>query len=118
MAPQECRGSLNDALLTRLFALNHERATKEKRGLIRWPRQVYQNSTAAAPQPIQGTDPDSSPSTIINPSSPLPWPDRPPEQVAILRKLIGGFSFAQRIRSPPTGRLGETVPATRRTPRI
>lgn len=44
-------------------------------------------------------DPDSSSSnpkskinnhqTSINPSSPLAWPDRLPEQVAILRKLIG-----------------------------
>ena len=87
-------------LLTRLVALNHERAAEEKRGLIRWLRPDYQNSTAAAPQPVQttldGTDPDSSSSNqkskINNPQSsihPSSWPDRLPDQVAILRKLIG-----------------------------
>ena len=96
--------SANDEeLLTRLVALNHERAVEEKRGLIRWLRPDYQNPTAAAPQPIQttltGTDPDSSssnqkskinnPQSSINPSSILTWPDRLPDQVAILRKLIG-----------------------------
>ena len=87
-------------LLTRLVALNHERAADEKRGLIRWLRPDYQNPTAAAPQPVQAnltiTDPDSSnqkskinnPQSSINPSSSFPWPDRLPEQVALLRKLI------------------------------
>ena len=87
-------------LLTRLVALNHERATDEKRGLIRWLRPDYQNPTAAAPQPVQAnltiTDPDSSnqkskinnPQSSINPSSSSQWPDRLPEQVALLRKLI------------------------------
>ena len=98
---QECR----DSLLTRLVALNHERAAEEKRGLIRWLRPEYQNPTAAAPQPVQTTltitDPDSSssnpkskinnPQSSINPSSTLPWPDRLPDQVAILRKLMGGY---------------------------
>ena len=44
---------------------------------------------------LQGTDPDSSESkiknpqsSIVNPSSPLPWPDRLPEQVALIRKLL------------------------------
>ncbi len=104
-----------DALLTRLVALNHERAAEEKRGLIRWLRPEYQNPSAALPQPMQatltGTDPDScssdqkskinnlsvvalaksDPQSSINPSSILPWPDRLPEQVAILRKLIGTY---------------------------
>ena len=87
-------------LLTRLVALNHERAAEEKRGHIRWLRPDYQNPTAAAPQPVQAnltiTDPDSSnqkskinnPQSSINPSSSSQWPDRLPEQVAILRKLI------------------------------
>gem|GEM_PF-1070069 len=44
---------------------------------------------------LQGTDPDSSESkiknpqsSIVNPSSLLPWPDRLPEQVALIRKLL------------------------------
>ena len=89
-----------DALLTRLVALNHERAAEEKRGLIRWLRPEYQNPDAAAPRPVQATltgteDPSSKSkiqnqqSSIDNPSSSFPWPDRLPDQVAILRKLIG-----------------------------
>ena len=88
-----------EELLTRLVALNHERAAEEKRGLIRWLRPEYQNPTAAAPQPVQatlaGTEAPSSKSkiqnqqsSIDNPSSSFPWPDRLPDQVAILRKLI------------------------------
>jgi hypothetical protein len=91
-----------EELLTRLVALNHERAAEEQRGLIRWLRPDHQNPESTAPQPVQttrqGTDSDSSSSnqkskiknqeSSINPSSPLPWPDRLPDQVAILRKLL------------------------------
>jgi hypothetical protein len=62
--------ALEQQLLTRLVALNHERAAEEKRGLIRYLRPDYQNPTSAAPQPVQatlqGTDPYSSKSTIQN----------------------------------------------------
>jgi hypothetical protein len=107
---QECRDSLlppagrerfEEELLTRLVALNHARAAEEKRGLIRWLRPEYQNSTASAPQPVQaalaGTETaDHSKSNIQNSTSLPPWPDRLPDQVAILRKLIttGGRNVA------------------------
>ena len=84
-------------LLTRLVALNHERAAEEKRGLIRWLRPDYQNPNAATTDghipPLQetlpGTESASSHSTskIQNSKSPA-WPDRLPDQVAIIRKLI------------------------------
>jgi len=88
--PEEAgRNAYITSLLTRLVALNHERAAEEKRGLIRYLRPEYQNPTAAAPQPVQttlaGTEAPSSQSkipnpqsSIDNPSSPLPWPDRLP----------------------------------------
>ena len=87
-----------DALLTRLVALNHERAAEEKRGLVRWLRPDYQRGgdhrSPSPPEAIQqnlaGTE-TSSQSPIPNPQSTLPWPDRLPEQVAIIRKLIGGY---------------------------
>jgi hypothetical protein len=83
-----------DALLTRLVALNHERAAEERRGIIRWLRPDYQNPNAAkAPRAEQatlaGTEASSSQSPISNPQSPILWPERLPEQVAIIRKLIG-----------------------------
>ena len=100
--PPGGRSLPDDALLTRLVALDHERAAEEERGLICWLRPDYQNPTTAAPQPVQaalaGTEAASSKSkiknpqsSIDNPSSILPWPDRLPDQVAILRKLIGGY---------------------------
>ncbi len=85
---------------SRLVALNHERAAEEKRGLIRWLRPEYQRGgdhrSPSPPEAIQphltGTEPaDLSKSNIQNPTSIPPWPDRLPEQVAILRKLIGGY---------------------------
>lgn len=85
-----------DALLTRLVALNHGRAAEEKRGLIRYLRPDYQNPTKASDghrPPLQadlaGTETtDHSKSNIQNSTLP-PWPDRLPDQVAIIRKLIG-----------------------------
>jgi hypothetical protein len=108
--PEEAgRNAYITELLTRLVALNHERAAEEKRGLIRWLRPDYQNPTKTSDghsdghrPPLQatltGTDPDSSssnqkskinnPQSSINPSSSSQWPDRLPDQVAIIRKLI------------------------------
>ncbi|MEX1116141.1 MAG: type IIL restriction-modification enzyme MmeI [Akkermansiaceae bacterium] len=99
--PQECGGSLKDALLTRLVALNHERAAEEKRGLIRYLRPDYQNPTSAAPQAVQGnlagTDPDSSqaktqnqPSSIVKSSTLATWPATLSAQVAAIQKLLPG----------------------------
>ena len=96
-----------EELLTRLVALNHERAAEEKRGLIRWLRPDYQNPTRASDghpssqsfagtsrPPLQadlaGTE-TSSHSPISSSRSTIVWPDRLPEQVAILRKLMGGY---------------------------
>jgi hypothetical protein len=75
-------------LLKRLVALNHERATEEKRGLIRWLRPEYQAPEAVAPKPEQKEidlgDSSSSPSkiqnqqsTIHNPQSSIPPRKRP-----------------------------------------
>ena len=93
--PQECGGSFEDELLTRLVALNHERAAEEKRGLIRYLRPDYQNPTSAASQPIQttlqGTETSDHSKSNIQNSTLFPWPERLPDQVAILRKLIGSY---------------------------
>ena len=90
----EQQTKIEQELLTRLVALNHERAAEEKRGLIRYLRPDYQNPTAAAPQSVQttlaGTETaDHSKTNIQNSTSRPPWPERLPEQVAIIRKLIG-----------------------------
>ena len=90
--------ALEQQLLTRLVALNHERAAEEQRGLIRWLRPDYQNPVGrgglAAPTfsvtaQLGLTDDDSENSTFkIQHSKFLDWPAELSAQVAALRKLL------------------------------
>ncbi len=91
-----CKERIEQELLSRLVALNHERAAEEKRGLIRWLRPDYQNPTATkAIQPtLTGTETEiSTKSKIKNQQSeivndPIEWPERLPDQVNIIRHLL------------------------------
>ena len=90
----------SSVLLTRLVALNHERAAEEKRGLIRWLRPDYQNKTAETSDghrptlqqtTLPGTEAPAPKSSIENLQSPignLPWPNRLPDQVTLIRQLL------------------------------
>lgn len=90
---KECEEAIEQELLTRLVALNHQRAAEEKRGLIRYLRPDYQNPQATKAAPIQSTfavtDSPSSLSTtnIQNPTA-QDWPAKLPEQVALIRQLL------------------------------
>ncbi len=94
-APLDAEG-LEQLILTRLVALNHERAAEEKRGLIRWLRPDYQSPSTATSDghrpplqsEIEGIDTsDHSTSKIQNSKFP-DWPAELPAQVAALRKLL------------------------------
>ena len=82
--------ALEQQLLTRLVALNHERAAEEKRGLIRWLRPDYQSpgaATAPAAEQTEITLPDdeeATPSIAVA----LAWPETMAEQVVAVRKLL------------------------------
>jgi len=82
-------------LLLRLVTLNHERAAEEKRGLIRYLRPDYQNPASAATPPVQstlaGTEIVSALKTENLKLTTPAWPDRLPDQVALLRKFIGAY---------------------------
>jgi hypothetical protein len=94
--------ALEQAILTRLVALNHERAAEEKRGLVRWLRPDFQAppvslGQAGAVDPgqgqleqteIEGVDTSDPSSSILQPSSFLSWPEEAPAQVAAVRKLL------------------------------
>ena len=105
--------ALSQSLLTRLVALNHERAAEEKRGLIRWLRPDYQapqECTTGVPPVAPGSElqpssfsphpshqpadlPSSSPLKTENcklptPATPLAWPADLPAQVLSIRNLI------------------------------
>jgi len=87
--------ALEQQLLTRLVALNHERAAEEKRGLVRWLRPDYQApSSSDGHRPtlqseIEGVD-NSSTETPAHRSAETPatWPAELPAQVAAINKLI------------------------------
>jgi hypothetical protein len=91
--------ALDQELLTRLVALNHERAAEEKRGLIRWLRPEYQNPEAAAVTQSDlgieeatrdgrgphGRAPGRATAVTANTE---PWATKLPEQVGLVKKLI------------------------------
>ena len=89
-APLDAEG-LEQLILSRLVALNHERAAEEKRGLIRWLRPEFQAPATATAQQTEigiGDDTSENPkSKIQNPKFPA-WPTELPAQVAALRKLL------------------------------
>jgi hypothetical protein len=91
--------SLSQSLLTRLVALNHQRAAEEKSGHIRWLRPDYQCATGVPPVDAGGTLqqasqvelllPPPTSSFIPQPSSFAPeWPKALPEQVLAIRHLL------------------------------
>ena len=94
----EQQTKIEQELLTRLVALNHERAAEEKRGIIRWLRPDYQNKTTDSSDghrptlqqtTLPGTEaPSSPPSTIHDPQSTIAWPAKLPDQVTLIRQLL------------------------------
>ena len=85
--------SLEQTLLTRLVALNHERAAEEKRGLIRWLRPDYQAPATAQPTPTANEQEEINlPATTSTkppaPTEKLPWPETLTAQVTTLQKLL------------------------------
>ncbi len=70
--------------------LNHERASEEKRGLVRWLRPEYQNPAASA-APVEEQAEIELPEAGKSARAPvftLTWPDKLPEQVARIRSLV------------------------------
>lgn len=89
---REQEEALDQELLKRLVALNHERAAEEARGLVRWLRPDYQ-APGSTPQPAQSEIalPSASSAEALakaDPSSPLKWPKALSEQVSALQKLL------------------------------
>jgi hypothetical protein len=85
------KDELEQELLKRLVALNHERAAEEKRGLVRWLRPDYQApGEKALPQATQDEIAldvgKTAPAAAL--SDKLTWPASLPDQVAALHKLL------------------------------
>ena len=80
------RGDLSEeAILTRLVALNHERAAEEDRGLNRWLRPEYQapNYTPPVTQSL-----DLGEAAAALPDTVIPWPGTLPEQVSAVQGIL------------------------------
>jgi hypothetical protein len=85
--------ALEQAILTRLVALNHARAAEEKRGHVRWLRPDFQAPASSdgdrrtLQSEITISEDDATPDTAA-PVALLDWPTELPAQVAALRKLL------------------------------
>ena len=75
-----------ETLLTRLVALNAERAAEEQRGIVRWLRPGFQNPqgrTAGQESLITGDIPEAA-----QPAAKRPWPKPLSEQVRAIRAAL------------------------------
>ncbi|MDK2757609.1 MAG: hypothetical protein KYX66_12835 [Blastomonas fulva] len=76
-----------EEILTRLVALNKERAAEEARGLIRWLRPEYQASDYKAPV-TQTLDLGETDAAL--PDNVIPLPGSLPEQVSAVQSILTG----------------------------
>jgi hypothetical protein len=76
---------LDEEILTRLVALNKERAVEEARGLIRWLRPEYQAPDYKAPV-TQTLDLGETAAAL--PDNVIPWPGSLPEQVSAVQSIL------------------------------
>lgn len=93
--PDPAQAAAQAELLSRLVALNAERAAEEARGLIRWLRPDYQNPQAAERAPQQQleaeVEPDAEEATSTVTAAPLkrlPWPAELPAQVRAVAEVL------------------------------
>lgn len=75
----------DEEILTRLVALNKERAAEEARGLIRWLRPEFQAPDYKAPV-TQSLD--FGETAAVLPDNVIPWPGTLPEQVSAIQQVL------------------------------
>ncbi len=79
-------GTLDEeTILTRLVALNKERAAEEARGLIRYLRPEFQDPGYRAP--VDGTL-DLGEAAAVPVATIIPWPETLPEQVGAVQQVL------------------------------
>ena len=80
-----------DELLSRLVALNRERAAEEARGQVRWLRPEYQvpKLGAKVPQPADAEQAEIDVAVSIAPDG-MAWPSEPRAQFGAVRELLDG----------------------------
>ncbi|MDB5685116.1 MAG: putative methyltransferase, partial [Sphingomonas bacterium] len=79
-------GTLDEeTILTRLVALNKERAAEEARGMVRYLRPAFQDPGYRAP--VAGTL-DLGEAVVVPVSNVIPWPATLPEQVGAVQSIL------------------------------
>ena len=80
----------SEEILTRLVALNAERAREEAAGHIRWLRPAFQNPQASLPAVDTKIGPKTESTAAVAPvaTEKFPWPTTLPEQMALLARLL------------------------------
>ncbi|HEV7403072.1 MAG TPA: hypothetical protein VGO11_09110 [Chthoniobacteraceae bacterium] len=85
----------DEELLTRLVALNAERAAEERRGQIRWLRPDFQNAAGTATQTGLDTGPDdTAPAAALPATGKRPWPKALAEQAQAVRAQLAALGTA------------------------
>lgn len=84
----ETQAEAEEELLSRLVALNAERAAEEARGYIRWLRPEYQNPTATKPVQQTEIEIEETEKTPTDKITKQPWPKSMREQVAAVRSIL------------------------------
>ena len=90
-SPSPFRGGLTDEdILTRLVALNRQRAAEEAKGLIRWLRPEFQAPGHAAPIEDRLDLGEAAP---VLPDTIIPWPDSLPERVSAVQSVLAASAI-------------------------
>lgn len=79
----------DEDILSRLVALNKDRAAEEAKGLIRWVRPEYQAPDYQAPVTQMLDLGETAPSL---PDNVIPWPESLPEQVSAVQSILATAS--------------------------
>mgnify|MGYP003664450720 CR=1 FL=1 len=113
----EAQAEAEEELLKRLVALNHQRATEEAKGQIRWLRPEYQNpdyqhsdrgkDSASAYESTAQTEADVTVTPADAKAKKLTWPKSMLEQISAVKSaLLDGLDTAEAItalyKSPKT----------------
>jgi len=89
-----------DDILTRLVALNAERAAEEAKGVVRWLRPEYQNAGATTSKGKQAKlDVEDEAPAPVAPAALRAWPTELPAQVTALSEVLGSLSAPASVES-------------------
>ena len=94
--PQGERGLSDEEILTRLVALNKERAAEEAKGIIRYLRPEFQAPGATAPQVNATLDLGEAPAAA--PAAVIPWPKTMAEQITAVAAILAASPTPQHPR--------------------